>query len=649
MKLRRLLAAFLCGAVMTSAFASCGGGTSDSTGESVGGYTDSVFADTSIVLAENGGSDYVVVTPADNQSEAMKYAVKELKYYIQSSTGAELKTATDAEIGSADASGKYISLGETSLLKNSGLIVDENELGHDGYLIKRVKNSVFIAGAYDSGTTFGVWEFLHYEIGYEFFADKCETYDKVETLKLKDFDYVDTPDFYQRNMDGYMQYKTVAAYKLRINGPKICNSAVYMDGNNPYVASSSGHGLQYLLPPSKYYAQHPEWYLAYDRNNEFYNACLTADGVVDAVVESIKEYAEKNPDAYMVDLCQGDGSGIWCSCENCQSEITKYKHSGYYIRFCNKVIAAVDEWRERENIERDFEYLMFTYQETNIPPVNADGTLIDPSCKANDKLYLYRTGGAFCYSHSMDDPDCSMNSTKIKEIEQWSAVTDKSIIWDYGVNYGYYLFFFNDYSTIKSHAQFYKSTGAKFYSKELNSGAEVMSFAALRSYLYAKFMWNTEYDTEELISAFMSNYYGDCSEYMSDALNGLRTAWEVEDIASGHTKHQRVPASYEQENLSKSALDRAYSLMTVALETCDEKIANGTTEEANEYSLIRKRVLTERVCIATQILYNYSAYGYDLNNMSEFVSQLKSEAKECEVVMFSQQQKFDDFIAQYEN
>lgn len=606
-----------------------------------------VFEETDIVIAENGQSEYTILIPSDNQSEAMKFAAREMKNYIQAATAAELEVATDDT--AAETSGKYISLGNTALLRTAGVELDESVLGHDGYVIKRINNTVFIAGVYDSATTFGVWEFLHHEIDYEFYAEGCYTFKKVETLKLRDFDYVDVPDFYVRNMDGYMQSHADAAYRLRINTPKIASAYAYMEENNPYVASSSGHGLQYLLPPEKYYATHPEWYLAYERNHEFYNACLTGNGVVEAVLDSIKEYAAKNPKATMIDLTQGDGSGIWCSCAQCQAEIKQYKHSGYYVRFCNKVIEAVDKWREEENIERDFEYLMFTYQETNDPPVNSDGSLIDESCRANEKLYLYRTGGAFCYSHDFYDPECAVNAVKVKQIEQWSAVSNKSIIWDYGVHYGYYLFFFNDFSTIKDHAKFYKDTGAKYYSKELNSGADVMSFAALRSYLYAKFMWNVEYDTETLIADFMQNYYGDCVSYMTDALHLLRTYWALEDERSGHTLHQNVALGSKMQNLPKNILDEVDALMTRAIELCDDKIGFGTADEQNIFASIRKRILAERVCIRVQKLYNYNAYSYDLNTLPEYVAELKRDAAECNVVMFSQHTKLEDFLKDFEN
>lgn len=607
-------------------------------------YAEKEFKDTDVVLAKDGTTDYVIVTPADNTSEPMKYAAKELKNNLKNSTGADFTVVTDNGV-SGD---KFISLGETKQLAAAGITVDEDVLTHDGYIIKRVGNSVYIAGVNDSGTTFGVWEFLHYEIGYEYYAENCLEYSKVSTLKLKDFDYVDIPAFELRSQDGYLSYHTEASYHLRINSAKLSEKAAYIDGNNPYAASSTGHGLNVLISPEKYYEDHKEWFSAYERDKEFYNICLTADGVVEAVVEEIKAYAEKNPDGYMVDLCQGDGSGIWCSCPTCRAEIDKYKHSGYFVRFVNKVIAAMDEWREAEGIERDFEYLMFAYQETNVPPVNDDGTLIDESCKANEKLCIYRTGGAFCYSHDFDDENCTVNAAKVAEYKLWNAVTTKCIMWDYGINYGEYCSFHNDFSTIKGHFAYYKNVlGAKFLSREMNSGAEHMMFDALRVYLISKFMWNVNYDTETLIANFMRNYYGDCEQYMSEALNTLRTWWKIEDVKSENSTHQKCALGTTVVQPPRQILDKAYSLMTTALDYCDDKIANGTTEEVDYYSTLKKRILVDRTCLSIQILQNYDLYLYDINERSSFVSQVRAEAAECEIIMYSQHTKLEDFLASF--
>lgn len=653
MKKSKILAIILA-AALTVNMSACFGFGSGSTGGNGGNnggvteegeYGEKTFADTDIVLASGGVTDYVIVTPSDNDGEPVKYAAKQLKTHLKNSTGADFAIETDSGI----TSDKIISLGNTAQFKKAGLTADEQTLTHDGYIIKRVGNSLFIAGAYDSGTAFGVWEFLHYEIGYEYYAEGCVYYDTVSTLKLKDFDYTDIPAFEHRSMDGYISYHTEAAYQLRLNSEKLAAKAAYICGNNPYTASSSGHGLGYLITPEKYYEAHPEWFSAYERNHEFYNLCLTADGVVETVVEEIKQYAEKNPDGYMVDLCQGDGSGIWCSCQTCQDEIKKYKHSGYFVRFVNKVIAAMDEWREQENIERDFEYLMFAYQETNVPPVNSDGTLIDESCKANDKLVIYRTGGAFCYYHDFTDENCSVNATKVKEYKLWNAVSTKCIMWDYGINYTQYLSFNNDFSTIQSHFAYYKNVlNARFLSREMNSGAEHMMFDALKIYLISKLMWNVNYDTETLITNFITNYYGACAPQVSEALNLLRTWWEIEDVKSGHTTHQKnTLADKNVPQPPKNVLDKAYSLFSEAIALCDDKIANGTTAEADEYSVLRKRVLNDRTCLSVQILQNYNDYGYDYNKLSDFVSQIEAEAAECEIIMYSQHTKLSAFLADY--
>ncbi|MBQ4269977.1 MAG: hypothetical protein IJB97_10065, partial [Clostridia bacterium] len=124
------------------------------------------FVDSDVTLCENGTSAYKVVVPVD-ATVSVNWAANELVTYIERSTGVRLPIVSDVTVTAFNTAEKYISLGGTELFENSGVTVSETELTTDGYKIVRMDNTVFINGVTDWGTSFGVMEFLHHEIGYE--------------------------------------------------------------------------------------------------------------------------------------------------------------------------------------------------------------------------------------------------------------------------------------------------------------------------------------------------------------------------------------------------------------------------------------------------------------------------------------------------
>ena len=143
------------------------------------------LGDTNLVLAENGNSSYSIVI--DNEASfSEQYAATFLQKYLQLSTGALLPIISDENIASIN-EGKILSIGRNRLLENSGITITENEVSRDGYKIIRKDNAVYICGGGDTGTSFGVYEFLTHQIGFEPYTSDEIYYENKSTLYLKDF------------------------------------------------------------------------------------------------------------------------------------------------------------------------------------------------------------------------------------------------------------------------------------------------------------------------------------------------------------------------------------------------------------------------------------------------------------------------------
>ena len=659
----RRISLFLGAATLCLSFASC---KSDDSGNSANGFDENEknhiiaevenhnanaavrpsFADTNVLLFANGASEYTVVIPSD-ASVSVTFAAQELAQYFKQATGFELQVKKENEVENSASGGKYILLGRTNALAASGIMETGEKAKADGYKIVRKDESVYICGANDKGTNFGVYEFLWYEVGFEAYTADEIYVDSLDTIYLKDFDYTDNPDFDDRTMDGILQpgndTYTAHLYRITSGGEK---SAKYDYGQSKDWLTGSIHQLPEWIPMSKYNTKpvepsedaseeekaeyqeklknyHPEWFTGGQ-------PCLTAAGIVEEIAKNIIEKLKENSEAYKIDLSQGDTTQ-WCSCEKCSEEYKKYNVSGYYVRFANKVINLVEKWRAENQPNRDLIYSMFAYYSTSNPPVakNDDGTyrLLDESCRPHEKLYVKFAPIKYCYYHSFDDPNCEMNATFYSEVKGWKSITNRFMIWDYSANYGRYYFFFYDFESYKNNYAMYKDLGVVDIFRQYNSGGNLAPFTYLKTYINGKLMWNVDYNVEELIDNFFTQYYKDVAPEVREVFEmtrlNLKTIDERED-ANGkkHNLHYTVYSTTNSKSdiFSRNFVDKADALLTQALKKCENMSDKITGEK------LYKRVLMERTCIRFLMLENYNAYGYDYDNFENLIALVREDA-----------------------
>ena len=116
-------------------------------------------------LVESGRSDYKIIHP-ENCTAAELFASSELSKFIYDSTGAEIEIHTDLNRKFKETD-KYLVVGNTNLSTD---VVKEmkSTLSTDGFVIKTVGRSIFLAGENDSGTLYCVYDFLESVFGIRF-------------------------------------------------------------------------------------------------------------------------------------------------------------------------------------------------------------------------------------------------------------------------------------------------------------------------------------------------------------------------------------------------------------------------------------------------------------------------------------------------
>ena len=150
---------------------------------------------------KNGTCDYTVVVP-EVTSNYIRTAQSEFLYFFKKATGIDLRVINDGQLTTKTHSDdtKYISIGETTLLKSTDINYSFETLNYDGGRIVTKGNNIYIVGGYDSGTMFAVYTFLRLTFNYECYTSSTFVIDEnVKNMKLKAYDVTDVPDFYHRS------------------------------------------------------------------------------------------------------------------------------------------------------------------------------------------------------------------------------------------------------------------------------------------------------------------------------------------------------------------------------------------------------------------------------------------------------------------
>lgn len=595
------------------------------------------FKDTTTVFVENKNSDYVIVIP-ENATPTDEYAANELNKYLKQATDVELTVESDAG-KSFDRTQKYISIGDTQIYDDCGMTLEYTELNRDGYKIKTYGNTVVINALYDVGVLYGVYGFLEGQFNWEAYAGDEIYIEKTDKSYIKDFDWVNAPDFEGRETDGRLASDPYTASVLKLRNGAM--SAQYFGAEKEFVPNNS-ESFRTVIDPDIYQESHPEWF-----EKTKIQLCLTAAGIVEETAKRGIEMLTQNPSATYFNMSQGDGNG-YCTCDVCKAEIAKYKTSGYIIRFMNKVIDIMEKWHEENCPDRLIRYSTFAYQAGLHPPValNDQGKYVpvDDSVVPHPKLYIRLTTMYACRSHRVDDPNCSHNSEYYQIYEGWNEICNNFTIYDYCANYDYFLSFYNNTGTLQSNLQYYKSIGLVQAGYQNTTGGKIKSMGVLENYLLGKLMWNVDENVNDLIKNFMTNYYKDAAPYMIEYFNFMKGYFAIADANRKGGVHQMIyngscPYLGTAEVWTRPVLEKAMLYIDQAMDVAD------SIEDFSIRNKVKNRVLEESVCVRYMIARNYSSY-YIIDGATylNFIDSFENDAKKIGANAVGEKESLSDFM-----
>lgn len=589
-----------------------------------------VIEETDYFLVENNQSNYTIVYPENSDEMISGTAVSELISFFRQATGVVLEAISDEGLIYQEGQ-SYISIGQTTLLKTSGIEINEN-LGESGLQVVTKDESVFMFGQTRFGTLYSVYEFLEHQLNFKIFAvDEIRINTNVTSLKLLDFDVTDIPTFeYRLGNYGELWNGTTFTRRMR------------MQTNNDIWISLGGltyHNFFATVPPSEYKADHPEWYSSDGRQ-----LCLMTDqeGIKEVVVNQMKKYIRDNPLANNLTFTQEDYN-VWCENEVSQNLKDKYgTNAAEMIIFLNSVAEEIEAWLAVEDPTRDVTLVMFAYHKTEDAPARFDEALqkyvpIDEDVILRDNVaVLY----APIFAEHYYDYYHESNINTAETMKKWGALSNNLYLWSYGTYFLNYLAPYDTFNAIQGKYQFAKENNTSYvFDQGQYNQHRGTDWYRLKTFLSAELQWDVNQNMNDLIDEFFDNYFKNASEPMMKYFNSYRAWYAYLAAEEGFSGYVTETILLQRNYFPQGILNEWLGY----LEEAQESIKSLENTDQALYKLLNDRILLETISVRYLIIELYSVY-YSTSEIEVMISTLKNDAMRLGVVQFNEFNTLSDYF-----
>ncbi len=414
--------------------------------------------------------NYAIVIKQDTDSLSRRAALQLQDYWLKISH-------KKIEIIEEANGRKPIFIGNSFALQSHQQQLDS--LKDDGFIIDINDNSIRLLGKHSLGDLYAVNTFLEEDLACMMLSAKEEYIPQKEQLSFKNSYRVYNPafDFRRILFPGRKDKAYREWYKLE-----------ELDEWGMFV-----HTFRHLIPPEKYYNNHPEYFsLVNGRRLQDAQLCLSNPEVIELLITNLGEEIKKQPEKIFWSVSQNDTYN-YCECNNCEELYKKYNsYSGAYIQMSNQIARAFP----------NKQISTLAYQFTRSAPVN-----IKPDSNVNVMFCSIEC------NRSMPLADDERSAAFVKDLKNWSAITNNIFLWDYVVQFKNYLTPFPNFSVLQANIQLFKENGVEMMFEQ-GSGGNWSDLSELKQYLIAKLLWNPNLDVDSLAHHFIYTYYGEAADYI---------------------------------------------------------------------------------------------------------------------------------------
>ena len=461
-----------------------------------------------VALAPHCACGKTMIAVPENATEVEMSAAAELQEGITRIVGERPEIVPERE---ANEGKEVFFVGSTAVAAAATNEAGITGWNYDGIFIKSVPEGVVLAGHPVRGAFYAVDEYLERFCGVRWWTSSEAHYPKLERLPMRGISLLYAPQFKYR--ETYYLDSFHALFKVRTKG-NFSSLTRYMLDPMEFVPPELGgdhrmhcfpgrksayHSFFEILPPSKYFADHPEWYSMVKGERTPYQLCLSNLEMAAAFAEETRKILRDDPDVDFISISQNDetrtSSVPPCSCAAC-SVVTEEEgaHSGGVIRFVNRVAEAL----EAEFPEVRFD--TFAYRWSRTAPKKA---------KPRRNVTVRYCDIECPFSFPLDTPGNKISESFMENLKAWSSIARGNLyIWDYVVNFRNYMIPHPNLRSLARNVRIFADAGAVGVFEQGDVLCPAGEFAALKYWLVSHLLWNPSLDEKILFDDFLNGYYG---------------------------------------------------------------------------------------------------------------------------------------------
>ena len=484
-------------------------------------------------IAENNHSKYVIVVPQETSPSTL-HGAEELQYFLQQMTGVELPISSDQNpLGTHE-----IILGRNAHLKHIGVDIKFDSLGDEGYHIKTKGNYLVIAGGDLRGTIYGVYGLLEDYLGCRWFTPTISRIPKHPHLLVPSIDEIKVPALEYREPFVVDCQDGDWCARNRMN-----SSAASLDkrhgGKVRFGSSLFVHTFNKLMPPEKYFDQHPEYYSEVNgiRIKDRTQLCCTNADVIRICTEELAKHMRQDPDAFVYSLSQNDWAN-YCECKNCQSLAEQEgSQMGPLLQLVNTAAKSLKTEFPNKAIET------LAYQWSRKPP---------KSMRPRENVIVRLCSIECCFMHPLATCSEKANREFVRDLRDWAKIANRLWIWNYATSFNHYLSPFPNLRVRDDNIRLFLANNVTGVFEQDVYNTRNGEMSPLSGYLNAKMLWDPNYDEDTAINDFLEGVYGKAAQPIRQYLDLLHDKVEQENLHATITVGPRT-ARYLTDDIMQQA------------------------------------------------------------------------------------------------
>lgn len=476
-----------------------------------------------LVIEKDAGNWQIVISREASPSE--RHGAAALKDLLKQICGADLPIVTDDKAMSAH----EIILGDNTHLRRLNVSIDFDALGQEGFTIRTVGDHLVIAGGRQRGTMYGVFTFLEDHVGCRWFVPDADFMDhniqqeilgkagrdvvipgiryipSLERIEIDQINDTQTPAFAFRSANPWRNVGWCVRNKFNFNATSF--GLPQSVGGSP-INNTNGHTFYRLLPPEKYFKDHPEYFSLVNgkRIGKAAQLCLSNPEVLRIVTENLKQWMRDKPLYNNFHVSQND-HGNYCQCSKCLAiDERQGTPMGSILTFVNKVAQAIEEEFPNNHV------MTFSYDFAG----KADKRYSQKPPKTirpRKNVIVLLAPLRACYSHPI--ATCQRNAALKQDLEGWSKLlgpdTGQLYVHIYNNNVIHSFLPQPNFTALQANVQFLRDNQV---SGIYGFGKTIVPEQQLRSYLLTKLYWNPDIDVEAVTNEFLEAAYGEAAPFI---------------------------------------------------------------------------------------------------------------------------------------